>query len=179
MTPDVASHRAFTLVPAEPRDAAELAAFAERTFRETFGGFNTPENMDAFCARTYGEAMQRRELDDPLWHTVLVRAEDELIGYLQVRRGSAPDCVTGPDPVELQRIYVDAGWHGQGVAQALIAEALDIARQVGGRTMHLGVWENNHRALAFYEKLGFRRVGEREFLLGTAVDRDYILARPI
>lgn len=177
MTSDLAPP--FTLTVARPDDAAELAAFAERIFRQTFGEQNTPENMDAFCARTYGERLQRRELEDPAWHTILVRDGESLAGYAQVRQGAAPACVTGPDPVELQRIYVDSAWHGQGVARALIDEVFAIARRLGGRTLYLGVWEHNHRALSFYRKLGFVEVGERTFLLGSAVDRDLYLARSI
>jgi ribosomal protein S18 acetylase RimI-like enzyme len=41
------------------------------------------------------------------------------------------------------------------------------------------VWENNHRALAFYARSGFREVGEHIFKIGEQVDRDLILARDL
>ena len=39
----------------------------------------------------------------------------------------------------------------------------------------LGVWEENHRAISFYQKFGFEKIGVKEFLVGSVVDRDWIL----
>jgi diamine N-acetyltransferase len=164
---------------AVPEDAAVLAALGARTFRDAFGEHNTRENMDSYVGQTYSAEAQRRELEDPSWHTILVEHRGIAMAVAQLRKGPAPPCVTGPSPVELCRIYVERGWHGQGVAQALMKEVIAVARRLGGRTLHLGVWEHNARALAFYAKHGFTDVGEREFRLGSAVDLDRILALPI
>jgi diamine N-acetyltransferase len=135
--------------------------------------------MDMYLSRAYTEAAQRAELEDPAMHTVLVECDGEAIAFAQLRDGGAPACVTGPAPVELKRIYVDARWHGRGVAQTLFAEVMRVAKERGGQTMHLGVWEHNVRALAFYAKHGFIDVGERTFLLGTTTDRDRVLMRSL
>jgi ribosomal protein S18 acetylase RimI-like enzyme len=46
------------------------------------------------------------------------------------------------------------------------------------RTLWLGVWEHNPRAIAFYRKRGFQDVGSHEFLLGQdrQTDRLMVLA---
>jgi ribosomal protein S18 acetylase RimI-like enzyme len=87
--------------------------------------------------------------------------------------------VEGPAPLELKRLYVARAWHGRGVAQALMDAALDAARARGARTLWLGVWERNPRAVAFYGKYGFTRVGEHTFLLGADPQTDWVLARPL
>jgi ribosomal protein S18 acetylase RimI-like enzyme len=38
------------------------------------------------------------------------------------------------------------------------------------------VWEKNPRAIAFYEKKGFRKVGRQTFLLGKDVQHDLVMA---
>ena len=43
--------------------------------------------------------------------------------------------------------------------------------------MWLGVWEENHRANAFYRKHGYAEVGEHVFMLGADAQRDLILAK--
>jgi ribosomal protein S18 acetylase RimI-like enzyme len=57
---------------------------------------------------------------------------------------------------------------------AVLSEAQ--ARQA--RTLWLGVWERNPRAIAFYRKRGFQDVGSHEFLLGQdrQTDRVMVLA---
>jgi RimJ/RimL family protein N-acetyltransferase len=56
---------------------------------------------------------------------------------------------------------------------------LDAARARGAKTLWLGVWERNPRAVAFYEKYGFTRVGEHSFTLGSDVQTDWLFARPL
>jgi ribosomal protein S18 acetylase RimI-like enzyme len=41
----------------------------------------------------------------------------------------------------------------------------------------LDVWERNTRAIEFYEKQGFTIVGEQDFVLGSDVQRDLLMAR--
>jgi ribosomal protein S18 acetylase RimI-like enzyme len=81
--------------------------------------------------------------------------------------------------VELRRFYVDRSYQGRGVAQVLMRAAEDAARQLGGRTFWLGVWERNLRAIAFYAKCGFVDTGTQVFVLGSDVQTDRVMAKPL
>src|SRR6187402_2405394 len=159
----------LTIRLAGPDDAAAVGAFGERSFRETFAPDNRPEDMDAYCAAAYAVERQRRELASPERVTLLAEMGGSLAGYSQLRDGPAPACVTGADPIELLRFYVDRRWHGQGVAGALMAQTLARARALGRQTIYLAVWERNARAIAFYRKAGYREVGTQPFQLGKDV----------
>jgi ribosomal protein S18 acetylase RimI-like enzyme len=160
-------------------DAAPLAALAERTFRATFSRFNTRENMNAHCARTYGEAIQAREIADPAIETFVCDDGVELAGYAQLRWGTAPPCVPASQPAEIQRIYVEQRWQGKGVAQALMSRLLAAATRGGADQLWLGVWENNPRAIAYYQKVGFTKVGHHVFQLGDDPQHDWIMCRDV
>ena len=164
---------------AGPDDAAAVAAFGERSFREAFGADNRPEDMDAYCAATYAVERQRREMAEPERVTLLAEMEGRLVGYAQLRDGPAPSCVAGADPIEVLRFYVDRRWHGQGIARTLMAETLARARALGRRTVYLAVWERNARAIAFYRKVGFREVGAQPFQLGKDVQTDQVMVREL
>jgi ribosomal protein S18 acetylase RimI-like enzyme len=45
--------------------------------------------------------------------------------------------------------------------------------------MWLGVWEENARALAFYGKWGFRRVGTHAYVFGGIEYEDLVMAKSI
>jgi ribosomal protein S18 acetylase RimI-like enzyme len=79
----------------------------------------------------------------------------------------------------LWRFYVDRSRHGQGIASQLMAAVEAAAMERGARTLWLGVWERNPRAVAFYRKYGFERVGEHAFVLGADAQTDWVLARPL
>lgn len=169
----------FTVRRAEPADAARLAALAERTFRAAFGSSNTRENMDVHCANAYGETIQASEIANSGIETFVCDDGAELVGYAQLRWGTAPPCVLASRPAEVQRIYVDRQWHGKGIARALMSEALAAAVRGDADQVWLGVWENNPRAMAFYRKFGFDRVGHHVFQLGDDPQLDWILCRDV
>jgi len=41
------------------------------------------------------------------------------------------------------------------------------------------VWERNPRAVAFYAKFGFARVGEHGFVLGADTQTDWLFSRTL
>lgn len=163
----------------EPADAPALAEFAARTFAEAFGPANRPENLEAYLASAYGLAQQGRELADPEYITVLIQGGDSLVAYAQVRRHPPPACVVGEEPVELHRFYVDRPWHGQGVAKRLMEAVYAAARDLGGRTLWLGVWERNPRAMAFYRKSGWHDTGATTFCVGPDRQTDRVMVTPV
>ena len=156
-------------------DAGELAAFAARTFAETFAAANRPEDMRAHLAASYGIPQQTRELSDPDVVTLLVHRNATLIAYAQVRRKTPPACVTHDSPIELHRFYVDRPAHGSGVAPALMSSVRKTAYDAGGRHLWLCVWERNARALTFYAKEGFVDVGSTDFYVGPDRQTDRVL----
>ena len=156
-----------------------MAAFGARAFQDTFGPDNTPDDMAAYLAATYSERRQSAELTDPTIVTIVVEQHAAVIAFAQVRQGVAPECVTGAQPVELWRFYVGREWHGRGVAQALMDAVWAAARQLGGHTMWLSVWEHNPRAIAFYGKCGFTDVGSKLFIVGSDAQTDRVMAREL
>ncbi|MGH7648759.1 MAG: GNAT family N-acetyltransferase [Gemmatimonadaceae bacterium] len=160
-------------------DATALAELAARTFRDAFGADNRPEDMALHMALAYGMPQQQAELADPRLVTLLVEVDGRLAGYAQLRSGLAPACVIGERPIELWRFYVDRAWHGQGVAQALMERVDAEAVGRGARTLWLGVWERNPRAMAYYRKTGFVDFGSHVFMVGTDGQTDRIMARPL
>src|SRR5262245_15978874 len=88
-------------------DAAWLAALAERTFRETYTAHNTPENMERYVADHFGPALQAAELADRRYLTLVAEVSGQPAAYTQLGGGPAPECVTGPAPMEIIRFYVE------------------------------------------------------------------------
>lgn len=163
--------------PAIAADARPLSLLAERTFRDTFGGVNSSDDMDAHCASNFGPRQQLAEIEDADWWTLVCEEHGRLIAYGQLRRAAAPPCVAGANPVEIYRLYVDRPWHGRGIAPVLMDALLERARDEDADTVWLGVWEHNPRAISFYRKAGFREVGEHRFMLGSDPQRDVVMSR--
>ena len=71
------------------------------------------------------------------------------------------------DEADATRAYLISMWTApahrrQGVGRLLVDEIFRWGRRCGVRTMLLMVTSNNHRAIAFYERLGFTLTGRTE-----------------
>ncbi|MBA2683939.1 MAG: GNAT family N-acetyltransferase [Gemmatimonadaceae bacterium] len=160
-------------------DASNLSALGTETFTTSFGAQNAPENIALHLAKAFGPGVQERELADPAVTYLIAEMNGRTAGYAQVRASDPPPCITGPAPVEVLRFYVVHEFHGTGVAQALMEACAADARQRGGRTLWLGVWDQNPRAIRFYTKCGYEDVGGQTFMLGDDPQNDRVLARPL
>ena len=166
---------------ATPADAEPLAALAEQTFRDTFAADNAPGDMEVYVRDSFSLDRVRAELADDANTFLLafVGGMEHPAGYAKIRTGTTDPSVTGPDPVELERLYVDQSAIGHGVGAALMRASFDAARSAGHRTLWLGVWEHNARAISFYEKWEFETVGDHVFKLGSDDQRDLIMERSV
>lgn len=174
---------------ARPGDAAALAAFAARLFRETYGpgidpslgGGSRSEDVEAYAAPHFAAAVQAAELADPALVTLVAEAEGgadarALAAYAQVRTGS-PHAAAGPAAAEVARFYVDRPWHGSGLAGALMDAVVATARAAGAPALWLAVLQRNARAVAFYRRHGFRAAATSTFRMGAELQDDWIMVR--
>ena len=165
----------ITIRIATPADAATLTEIARRTFNDTFADQNRAEDMEKYLRETFGERQQLRELNDPSITTFFAEQNGVAIAYAQVRSGRASAAVGEGKALEIARFYVDRNAHGRGIAQQLMAAVQAHARANDCALLWLGVWERNARAIAFYRKCGFERVGSQPFILGSDLQTDDLM----
>lgn len=159
-------------------DADALARLAARTFPLACPDHTPPDAMAIHVATELSPQRFRDQMDVAEFHLVDA-ADGEAQGYIMLAFDEPPIPTDWHDPIELRRIYVDAAEHGSGIATALMECALERARAGGHDWIWLGTNEQNVRALRFYEKSGFRIVGERMFRVAHTEEHDYVLARPV
>lgn len=160
-------------------DGRLLAEVGAETFSDTFAADNTPENMAAYLAESFGSGIQERELSDPCSRFLIAEVDGTAAGYARLRFGPAPRAVAGRKPVEIVRFYARKRWIGKGIGARLMRACLDEAGGEGCDAVWLDVWERNPQAIAFYRRWGFRKVGAQEFRLGGDRQQDWLMARPV
>src|ERR1051325_6765664 len=160
-------------------DAGLLSELGARTFSETFAVDNTPEDLAAYLATWFNVAQQTAELEDPGSTFLIAEVDGRAAGYAKLHDDEAADGVEGANPVELVRLYVSRDWLGRGLGEQLMRACIDTARQARHETIWLGVWERNARAQAFYRKWNFHTVGEHMFQLGSDLQSDLAMERPL
>ncbi len=162
---------------ATPDDAAILSLIGGATFLETFYDSINARDILAHAAGPHSEAYYRKAIEngDALWLAVH-RDMDTPIGYQML---SSPDLPidTSKDDIELKRIYIFSRHHGSGAAAAFERLACEEAGARGCKRLLLGVYSENYRGIAFYEKCGFAIISDRIFTVGDTDYKDWIMAK--
>lgn len=162
-------------------DAETLAPLAVKIFNDTFAAnpLNKPEDMQAYIAEFMSVEAFRQELTDKDSVFFIAEIAGEIVGYAKLKENSIEHCVSDESPIELCRLYVAHEFHGKGIANDLMDECFAEAQRKNFKTMWLGVWEFNFRAQRFYEKIGFSKVGEHIFQLGSDPQTDFVMEKKL
>ena len=160
---------AHSIRKATEDDAGRLASLAEVTFPLACPPGASPEDIAAHLASTLSERHFRSFVADPDVTVLVIDAGASLRGYSLLVHRPAQDqhvasVLTALPSVELSKCYVH---------QASIREAA----ATGAAGIWLGVNSENAKAIRFYEKSGFRKVGTKSFQLGSRVEHDFVMER--
>lgn len=158
-------------------DAIPLQAISRRTFSEAFAAVNTEADMAQYMDEAFALEKLTAELRDEHAEYYFALLDGVPVGYLKLNFGPSQTELRDDKAVEIERIYVLADFHGKGVAQVLYDKAIQVARLRDADYIWLGVWEENPRAIRFYQKNGFVVFDKHPFLLGTDEQTDLMMKR--
>jgi ribosomal protein S18 acetylase RimI-like enzyme len=158
-------------------DAEMIADLSRKTFHETFAHQNTKEDMDRFMNEQFTQAALMEEVGAKGNIFFLAFEGNETLGYVRLRESTNPTELGNVDAIEIARIYVLQSAIGKGVGKELMLESISIAHLMGKHAIWLGVWEHNQHAINFYQKFGFEKFGEHDFLLGNDVQTDWLMKK--
>lgn len=168
-----------TLRPATADDALCLGVLAMQVFLDTYAtdGIRPAiarEAMSAYAPEVYQRLLQAAD-------TVILVAErhGHLLGFAQLTLGTAHHLLPAGTPAELDRLYVQEPFTGQGLGRVLLHAAEQAAARRGASLLWLSPWVHNHRALHFYAREGYADVGTTWFEFEGERHENRVLTRPL
>lgn len=147
-------------------ELGKLQEISRSTFEHTFSDFNTAEDMRDYLVRNLSLDQLKFELESAVSSFYFIYVEEELAGYMKLNVS---------DSFEIERIYILEKFKGIGAGKAFMNFAFMQAKSLGFKSVWLGVWEHNTKAISFYTSLGFTSYGEHNFLLGSDLQRDILM----
>jgi RimJ/RimL family protein N-acetyltransferase len=155
----------YTFRKLEQADSALLTTYFLALSKETQSRFG-PHPLTAEYAKKLCDLPQ----DSADRFILLTENQDQIIGYFIVEYGGAPDEAKryqaqgiDLDP-KLDPIFAPSmadAYQNKGLASRVMPLIIGAAKEKYARSLVLmgGTQETNHRAIAFYEKFGFKRYG--------------------
>jgi len=168
-------HISMNIRKANIFDVEALQQIGKQTFMETFSADNTQENMTTYLNVAFSIEKIRDELRNKYSEFYLAVLGEIIIGYLKINLENAQTEKKLSNSLEIERIYVLKEFQRKEVGQKLYNMALEIAKNKSFKYVWLGVWEQNLKAIRFYEKNGFKVFDKHIFKLGDDEQTDLMM----
>lgn len=156
-------------------DLKDLQKIGRQTFSDTFSDGNTSYDMEKYLDKKFSVEQLTVELENKESEFYFAKISGDVVGYLKLNFGKAQTESNLDNALEIERIYVCKEFFGKKVGQVLYNTALEIANQKEAEYIWLGVWEENPRAIRFYEKNGFVEFDKHVFVLGDDAQTDIMM----
>ena len=151
------------IVHADPAQATALRDLHLTTWEVTYRD-RAPESwygerLAAHAVRDWGEVVRSQAARGG--GVLIARSDGQIVGLCQYGPTDDPD--DDPEQVgHIHRLYVHPARQRTGIGRSLLTASVDRLRQCGAHTATLWVLETDHRARAFYERLGWTPDGSRQ-----------------
>ncbi len=157
------------LRPSTLADIATLRALAQEIWRACYPGIISAGQIEYMLGWMYSAERIHRELSDGVcWEIAeIAGAPAAFLAY-----AAEPD-----GRVKLHKLYLLPQHHGLGLSRQLLAHVAEKARALGASEVWLQVNKRNSRAIAAYQRAGYRIASEATFDIGGGyVMDDYLMA---
>ncbi len=157
------------------QDLEELQNISKQTFYETFSESNSTEDMEKYLVEELSTEKLTSELKDINSEFYFAKNENTLIGYLKLNFSEAQTEIKDENSLEIERIYILKEFQGKRFGQILFKYVIELAKAKKKKFIWLGVWEENRKAINFYQKNGFVEFGKHIFKLGNDEQTDLLM----
>ena len=131
--------------------------------------------MKAYTDQAYNRDQLLSELMDARSEHYFICQGETKAGFLKLNLAGVQSDIRDPQSLEIQRIYIDAGFQNKGLGAILLDFAKERAKAMRLQYIWLGVWEKNPKAIRFYERHGFTIFGSHQFIMGDEVQTDILM----
>ena len=140
----------------DPNDIPAIRELLDRTWHATYDEIYGKDRVASLTASWHSEPALRKRLNKPYSEFVIADDGEDILGVAFASMGDGGDDRTA----FLHQLYVNPDVQGRGAGTALLIE-MESAFPAAAR-MRLEVEEANTKAISFYERQGYIKVGKTD-----------------
>ncbi len=165
---------------ANTKDAQCIALLGRTTVTETFGHlFSDKNDLMAYYERTFSVAKISSSMQKPNNVFFMAFADELPVGYGKLKLDSQSSFLAGKNVCQLQKIYVLKDFLSMKIGLQLQTKMIETAVKAQYDEIWLSVLHTNERAKRFYQKNGFRQIGEHDFSIGKEEFLFHVLSKKL
>jgi diamine N-acetyltransferase len=151
-------------------DAAFISLLARITFSETYSHLITDRHaLFEYYSKFFSVARIRASLQDDNNIFLLAINEELPVGYAKLKKQAPTPFIDSTKCSQLQHIYVLQDFVAKRIGQLLINQVFEEISKLRNDYCWVSLYKGNERAIRFYEKKQFYRVGTHTHQIGKQV----------
>ena len=152
---------------AKKEDAPCIALLGRITFTETFGHFfRDQKDLIDYYDWTFSVQKIEDGIEKPNNIFWIAFANRLPVGYAKLKLNSNSEFIESKSVCQLQKIYVLRDFLSMKIGFELQEALLKKAKELNFDQVWLSVLDSNERAINFYKKTGFEKIGNHYFQIG-------------
>tara|TARA_B100000809_G_C15068064_1_gene504921 strand:+ start:698 stop:1213 length:516 start_codon:yes stop_codon:yes gene_type:complete len=145
------------------KDAKLLSKISRESFLTAHGHSAPQEDIKTYISQNFTEENFIKELTDSKSHYFLIYSTTKIAGYSKVIINSKNIHISDRNVTLMSRLYLLEEFYGLNLGKELFKFNMEFAKQNNQKGIWLAVWIENKRAINFYLKMGFKKVGKFDF----------------
>jgi ribosomal protein S18 acetylase RimI-like enzyme len=148
-------------------DAVQIAMLGRITFTETFGHlFGDKNDLLTYSNKTFSVSKIKSGFKNPNNIFFIAFVDNLPVGYAKLKLNSKSEFIRTKSVCQLQKIYVLGEFLSMKIGLQLQNLLLEKAKENKFDEIWLSVYEDNNKAIKFYEKNDFKTIGRHHFQIG-------------
>jgi GNAT superfamily N-acetyltransferase len=154
-----------SIVKAKVNDCELLADICKTSFIESHGSSAAQSDINMYVNKNYDRDVIKAELNDlkNIYH--IIYHDMQPAGYSKIIFNVRHTNIYAENVTKLERLYLLENFYGRKCGFELLNFNIELSRKNDQAGMWLFVWKENHRAVNFYERMGFKIIGSYDFRL--------------
>tara|TARA_B110000090_G_scaffold66290_1_gene75948 strand:- start:5661 stop:6176 length:516 start_codon:yes stop_codon:yes gene_type:complete len=153
----------FQIIRANLTHKKLLATLSKASFLVPHGHSAPEKDINHYVANNFNEVAFSKELTNPKNEYHIIYYKEAIAGFSKIVFNSENKNINPTNITLLSRLYLLEEFYGLGVGKALFKFNVSLAKKHNQAGIWLAVWTENTRAIAFYKKNGFKKVGDYDF----------------
>ncbi|MDB2384978.1 GNAT family N-acetyltransferase [Polaribacter sp.] len=148
---------------ARPEDITQLAVVGKKAFYEAHKNAIPTSIMENYLSESFNKNQLLKEISNPNFQYHVLYNQDKLVGFSKVIFNFKNKNTLEKNITKMERLYFLEEYHGLGLGKKLFDFNINLIKENNQKGVWLYVWIKNYKALRFYEKRGFKKIGDYNF----------------
>ena len=158
------------------KNASLLSKLSIASFLPAHGHSASKEVIETYTDANFSEANFIKELSNRNFQYHILYYKEQIAGFSKVIFNFENKNIVDKNATKMERLYLLQEFYNLGLGKELLNFNTAIAKKHNQAGIWVFVWVENLKAIAFYNKMGFKKVGEYNFILSpTKTNPNHVL----